>query len=46
MHRTDAGLRMMLRRRGSQVGLPGLHAYQLRHACPMRGSPKAAPRPI
>jgi site-specific recombinase XerD len=28
---TDIGLRMMLRRRGAQVGLPGLHAHQLRH---------------
>jgi site-specific recombinase XerD len=28
---TDAGLRMMLRRRGAQVGLPGLHPHQLRH---------------
>jgi integrase/recombinase XerC len=28
---TDTGLRMMLRRRGSQVGLPGLHPHQLRH---------------
>jgi len=30
-HLTDAGLRMMLRRRGAQVGLPGLHPHQLRH---------------
>jgi site-specific recombinase XerD len=28
---TDAGLRMMLRRRGALVGLPGLHPHQLRH---------------
>jgi site-specific recombinase XerD len=28
---TDIGLRMMLRRRGAQAGLPGLHAHQLRH---------------
>jgi integrase/recombinase XerC len=28
---TDTGLRMMLRRRGTQVGLPGLHPHQLRH---------------
>jgi site-specific recombinase XerD len=28
---TDAGLRMMLRRRGQQAGIPGLHAHQLRH---------------
>jgi site-specific recombinase XerD len=28
---TDTGLRMMLRRRGAQVGLPGLHPHQLRH---------------
>jgi len=28
---TDAGLRMMLRRRGAQAGLPGLHAHQMRH---------------
>jgi len=28
---TDAGLRMMLRRRGAQVGLPGLHPHQFRH---------------
>jgi site-specific recombinase XerD len=28
---TDIGLRMMLRRRGAQIGLPGLHAHQLRH---------------
>jgi site-specific recombinase XerD len=28
---TDVGLRMMLRRRGAQAGLPGLHAHQLRH---------------
>src|SRR4029453_1211962 len=28
---TDTGLRMMLRRRGSQVGLPGLHPHQLPH---------------
>jgi site-specific recombinase XerD len=28
---TDAGLRMMLRRRGAQAGLPGLYAHQLRH---------------
>jgi site-specific recombinase XerD len=28
---TDQGLRMMLRRRGAQVGLPGLHPHQLRH---------------
>jgi integrase/recombinase XerC len=28
---TDAGLRMMLRRRGRQAGIPGLHAHQLRH---------------
>jgi site-specific recombinase XerD len=28
---TDIGLRMMLRRRGAQAGVPGLHAHQLRH---------------
>lgn len=28
---TDIGLRMMLRRRGAQASLPGLHAHQLRH---------------
>jgi site-specific recombinase XerD len=28
---TDTGLRMMLRRRGAQVGLLGLHPHQLRH---------------
>jgi site-specific recombinase XerD len=28
---TDAGLRMMLRRRGREAGIPGLHAHQLRH---------------
>jgi len=28
---TEAGLRMMLRRRGAQVGLPGLHPHQFRH---------------
>ena len=28
---TEIGLRMMLRRRGAQAGLPGLHAHQLRH---------------
>jgi site-specific recombinase XerD len=28
---TDAGLRMMLRRRGRQAGIPGLHAHQFRH---------------
>jgi site-specific recombinase XerD len=28
---TDAGLRMMLRRRGRQAGIPRLHAHQLRH---------------
>src|SRR5215211_8777737 len=27
----DTGLRMMMRRRGSQVGLPGLHPHQVRH---------------
>jgi len=28
---TDSGLRGVLRRRGAQAGLPGLHAHQLRH---------------
>jgi site-specific recombinase XerD len=28
---TEIGLWMMLRRRGAQAGLPGLHAHQLRH---------------
>jgi site-specific recombinase XerD len=28
---TDAGLRMMLRRRGAQAGFPGLHPHQFRH---------------
>jgi site-specific recombinase XerD len=39
---TDAGLRMMLRRRGGEAGIPGLHAHQTepqlraRVACPGR----------
>jgi site-specific recombinase XerD len=28
---TEAGLRMMLRRRGAKVGMPGLYPHQLRH---------------
>ena len=28
---TDAGVRILLRRRGQQAGVPGLHAHQFRH---------------
>jgi site-specific recombinase XerD len=39
---TDTGLRTM-RRRGSQVGLPGLHPHQLRHTLPTSGRAARAP---
>jgi hypothetical protein len=42
---TDIGLRMMLRRRGAQAGLPGLHATSSATPSPTSGLPKVAPRP-
>jgi integrase/recombinase XerC len=30
---TAWGVQLMLRRRGKEAGLPGLHAHQLRHTC-------------
>ena len=43
---TEAGLRMMLRRRGAQVGLPGSTPTSSGTPSATRGSRRAAPRPI
>ena len=41
---TDTGVRQMVKRRGSQAGIDGLHAHMFRTPLPIGGWPRAATR--
>ena len=41
-HMTDSGIRAMLKRRGREAGVQGVHPHRFRHTFADRGSPLAA----